>query len=164
METEQYRHQDMDRYPNQRSGMTLVEIMIVTMIILLLAGIAMPALMKARHSAQNAQFISDLRVAFSVFQQQSFQPGGLPANAAAGVIPDGMSEYLRRINWDEDTPITGQWDWEPAANGFGDGIRVENVTVSDDRMRDIDKRLDDNNLASGSFQKVSSGIFIYLLE
>jgi len=60
-----------------RKGFTLVEIMIVVAIIILLAAIAIPNLLRARHNANEAAAIASLRTLSSAME--SFRAAQTPA-------------------------------------------------------------------------------------
>jgi prepilin-type N-terminal cleavage/methylation domain-containing protein len=148
-----------------KEGMTLVEIMIVVAIIALLAALAIPSLIKARTNVQDVKFMNSLRIAIAAFQQYSFQTGSYPSDAAAGVVPTGMTEYLARVHWTDITPIGGHWDWEVNTPTFDYAIKVENPSTTDARMRKIDEKLDDGNLFTGVFQKLSDNTgYIHSVE
>lgn len=68
-----------------RKGFTLVEIMIVVAIISLLAAIAIPNLLRARHNANEAAAIGALRTISSACEsfRAAQSPPGYPANLGA---------------------------------------------------------------------------------
>lgn len=57
----------------ERTGFTLVEIMIVVAIVALLAAIAVPGFMRARKRAQATQVINDLRMIASAVDQYAVE-------------------------------------------------------------------------------------------
>ena len=69
----------------QRHGFTLVEIMIVVAIISLLAAIAIPNLLRARHNANEAAAIAALRTISTACEsyRSAQTPTAYPANLAA---------------------------------------------------------------------------------
>ena len=69
----------------QRHGFTLVEIMIVVAIISLLAAIAIPNLLRARHNANEAAAIAALRTISTACEsfRSAQTPTNYPANLAA---------------------------------------------------------------------------------
>jgi type II secretory pathway pseudopilin PulG len=139
--------------------------MIVVGIISLLAAIAIPAFVRARHSAQESRMISALRVCAHAFAQRNLESGQYPPDAPPGQIPAGMTEHLAKVSWTLSTPVGGQWDWAPNVPNLGDGIMVLNSTVSDDRMERIDARIDDGVLTLGSFRKIpNTSDFFYSVE
>jgi prepilin-type N-terminal cleavage/methylation domain-containing protein len=146
-----------------KSGFTLVEILIVVAVIGLLAALATPNFLKAWRRAQNARFVADLRVAVSAFDMRCTEKGCFPPDTTPGQMPQGMTEYLAKMRWTEDTPIGGQWDWDNGQFGSKAGVSVYQPTVADKQMEEIDLLIDDGDLATGVFRKRSDG-FIYILE
>lgn len=145
------------------AGYTLVEVMIVVAIIGLLATIVIPSLMRARNDALRTAFINDLRVAYDAFAVASLSDRVYPPDRTPGVVPPGMEERLRKMKWTDQTPIGGQWDWDKDQFGFKAGVSVYRPGRTDSEMADIDRRIDDGNLATGIFRKRADG-FIMILE
>jgi prepilin-type N-terminal cleavage/methylation domain-containing protein len=150
-----------------KSAFTLVEIMIVVAIIGLLAMIAIPSFMKARHTSQMNAYINDVRIAHDAFVQYNMDHNGrYPPNASPGVLPPTMTEYLTKFPWSAKPTIGGVWDWDysaPRANGYLAGISVRNVTWSDTEMAEIDAAIDDGNINTGNFRKFNTD-FTYIIE
>ena len=146
-----------------RSGLTLLEIMIVVAIIGLLAALSLPAVSRARRTAQQTAFINDLRIATAAFQMRAMSTGGYPEDRTPSEMPEGMEDYLSKMNWAGDTPIGGQWDWDFAQFGVVAGISVYKPGRTAAQMREIDRRIDDGNLNSGSFRQRTDG-YISIIE
>ena len=79
-------------YRPPRQAFTLVEIMIVTAIIALLAAIALPGLLRARKRAQGVSIINDLRQIDSATDQYALE-FNVPGNTT--VIPDAWRLYVQ---------------------------------------------------------------------
>jgi prepilin-type N-terminal cleavage/methylation domain-containing protein len=62
-----------EKFSNERSGFTLVEIMIVVAIIALLAAIAVPGFLRARKRSQASRIINDLRLIDSAVDQYAIE-------------------------------------------------------------------------------------------
>jgi prepilin-type N-terminal cleavage/methylation domain-containing protein len=146
-----------------RAAFTLVEIMIVVVIIGLLATIAIPAIQRAQQAARKTRFINDLRVFVQSFEQYALENGTWPPNVGAGVVPANMTTALHVSVWRSLNSLGGQWNWDRNFNGLAAAISTVSVTVPDSQMADIDSKIDDGDLATGLFQKVS-GRFSYILE
>ncbi|MDP3070392.1 MAG: type II secretion system protein [Opitutaceae bacterium] len=150
--------------PRRRAaGFTLVEIMIVTVIIGLLALLGMPALQKSRLASQNNRFISDLRVFAQAFESYSVLNGGWPPNSASGTVPAGMQGEIRHANWAIANSVGGRWNWDNNNVGITAGISTTGVIATDAQMIAIDRRIDDGDLTTGLFQKIGTR-FTYILE
>jgi len=145
------------------SGFTLVEVMVVTAIVGLLAGIAVPGFQKARENAQNGAFIADLRTAVSAFELYAIECGKYPADTTPGLIPAGMSDYLKKMNWKAETPIGGKWDWDYGVFGVTAGVSVKGPTATRQQLLTLDEHLDDGNLATGIFRARAGG-YISVIE
>ena len=149
---------------SNRAGFTLVEIMIVVVIIGLLAALAIPAFQRVRENAQSTRFISDLRTFAQAFETYAMKNGGWPPNAGTGVVPTGMSGELKDAAWTTaKNSGGGRWNWDRNNYGGAAVISAANVTASDAQMTAIDAKIDDGDLTTGRFQKVS-GRFCYILE
>ena len=72
---------------------------------------------------------------------------------------------VARLNWAETTSLGGYWDWDYNQLQFGcrAGISVYTPQWTDEQMREIDARIDDGNLSTGSFRKRSGG-YIWAVE
>lgn len=137
--------------------------MVVVAIIGVLVALAIPAFQKARESVQINRFIADLRVASDSFTMYDLDNGGYPPDVTPGVMPDGMDEYLRKMDWNEQTTIGGQWDWDLEQFGFHAGVSVYQPAWPAERMVSVDERLDDGDLTSGLFRERPNG-YIYIIE
>lgn len=148
-----------------RDGFTLVEIMIVVAIVGLLAVIAVPSFVKARHDARRSNFVNDLRLLCDGINLVAMNDRNYPADTTPGIPPSGLSNYVQRVDWSRPTPIGGQWDWDGLQFQFGGraGISVYRPDWSDSEMTEIDRCIDDGDLDAGAFRRRSQG-FIYLIE
>ena len=153
-------------------GMTMIEIMLVVAIVGLLSIIAIPSFQTARRRAQNTAFLNDLRTLVdSVLNQYAMAKGDYPADAAPGVLPTGVAEFMpRHYDWTAKTPIGGNWDWDRAAQRgqkvYGicyAGLSVQTPDRTSEQMADIDKQIDDGDLSTGAFRSRDNG-YIYTVE
>jgi prepilin-type N-terminal cleavage/methylation domain-containing protein len=145
------------------SSFTLVEIMTVVVIIGVLAAVAIPAVARVKHNAQNKRFVSDLRTFAQAFETYATKNGKWPPDGTPAVVPTGMSGEFRNAAWTANTSIGGQWDWDYKQFGFTAGISVYQPTVDVAQMLEIDRLIDDGNLNTGNFRSRTSG-YIYILQ
>src|SRR5690349_24441513 len=77
---------------NNKSGFTLVEIMIVVAIIALLAAIAVPNFLRARKRSQSTRILEDLRIIDSAIDQYAIE-----SNKGTGdsVVWADIQKYLK---------------------------------------------------------------------
>jgi prepilin-type N-terminal cleavage/methylation domain-containing protein len=146
-----------------RSAFTMTEMMIVVAVIGLLAAMAIPSLQRARGQSLNVRFEADLRGAKDAFTQYSFDNRRYPPDGMPAEVPNGMADYLRRVDWTNNTTVGGQWDWDNGQFGFKAGVSVYRPTVPIAQMREVDTAIDDGNLSTGSFRSRSQG-YIGIIE
>ena len=96
--------------------------------------------------------------------------GDYPPDAPEATEPSGFSGHaLRNFSWDDKTPIGGRWDWERAAtrsdkvHGCYAGVSIIDPGRTSTQMLEIDKKIDDGDLATGKLRQHSTG-YIYIIE
>ena len=144
--------------------MTLLEVMIVVAILADVMIVAIPGLVRAKQTGQNAKFEENLRIAAAAFQMYYVENGSWPATAAPGVVPTNMSLYLKGMDFTEPTSLGGlfQWEYDPATRR---AAIITTITPNDAlRMEKVDMQIDNGVLTTGSFQSVSGNIYAYYLE
>jgi prepilin-type N-terminal cleavage/methylation domain-containing protein len=147
------------------AAFTLVEIMIVVSIIALLVVIAMPSFFRARQHSQNAKFVNALRIAVDAFQMYATENNAYPPDVNRAVVPSGMALYFGpTLDWTKPTPIGGNWDWDDNVFGFTAGVSVVSPFADVAQMTEIDARIDDGDLSTGSFQNTASGRYTSIIE
>ncbi|MCX6953780.1 MAG: prepilin-type N-terminal cleavage/methylation domain-containing protein [Verrucomicrobia bacterium] len=148
------------QFPSSGAGraraFTLVEIMVVVVIIGVLAALALPAFQRVKQSAVSKRYINDARQVRDAAERYALENGNFPPNGIGalhpslrGYVPDSLMDSTT-------TPLGGVWDWDYQQDGFTASISVYLFTVSDAQLRDIDRTIDDGNLNTGLFRKISS--------
>ena len=155
--------QQVIRRKRHNKAFTLTELMIVVAIIGLLAIIAIPNFIKVRKTALHTAFANDIRIACDAFVLRCAETGKYPPDRTPGQMPAGMEPYLAKMKWTKDTPIGGRWDWDNGQFGFKAGVSVYMPDATAEEMREIDKKIDDGDLGSGSFRSRSGG-YISIIE
>lgn len=122
----------------------------------------MPAIKRAVLEARAVAVLNALRVFAGAFQTYAHAHGDWPPGPIApGELPAGMQSLLGATTWSEPTPIGGRYTWSPTTLHQGERYHaaivlasVPGSPVSDDRLQleQIDRRVDDGNLATGSFR------------
>jgi type IV pilus assembly protein PilA len=150
-------------FSSRRNGFTLVEIMVVVAILGLLLAITIPAVLRARETAMNSRYASDMRVVTTAFIQYSFDNRTYPADSTPGVIPNGMSEYLKRVPWTKTDALGGQWDWDYQQFGVKAGVSSYHPNASIAQLQRYDAMVDDGDLSTGNFHERDQG-YITVIE
>ena len=151
-------------YPARTRGFTLVEIMVVVVIIGLLAALAIPAFQRTQRASQNARAVNDFRIFVQSFEVFNTQTGSWPADSGGGVVPPGMSGNFKEDTWAATTTIGGRWNWDQSRSWATAAVSVSGFTVTDAQLLEIDTKLDDGNLTTGFFRKISATRVSYILE
>ncbi len=157
------------------AGFTLVELAVVVLIIGLLAALGVPAYRRVTRSAKNTAVMNDFRVFANAFQHYVSDNGGnWPAEQATGTaFPAGMQNYLRTSNWGVRTPFGGTYNWDYNQTHQGRVVKAAiaiyagtntPVTVTTAELLEFDKKFDDGNLATGTFQQGYQNCPLYIIE
>jgi prepilin-type N-terminal cleavage/methylation domain-containing protein len=102
------------RLPRSTAGVSLVELMVVVTIISLLFLTAVPTYQQIQRKARASAIVNDFRVYAGVFQAYAHENGTWPPEAAAGVVPTGITAQDLKIDaWMSVTPMGGKFDWTP---------------------------------------------------
>jgi prepilin-type N-terminal cleavage/methylation domain-containing protein len=146
---------------SKRRAFTLVEIMIVTVIVGVLAALALPSFNRVRVRAITQRYLNDVRVVRDAAERHAMETGAFPPNGIGG-LHTALQGYVPAKMFTEVTPLGGAWDWDYQQNGFTAAVSVYQFTASDAQLLDIDRAIDDGVLTTGLFQK-ASGKAIYVI-
>lgn len=160
--------------PRSTAGLALIELMVVVTIISFLIMLAIPAYQRVQQKARAGALVNDFRVFAAVFQAHANEKGTWPPEAAAGVVPTGITgEELKADVWTRPTVIGGHFDWEndQIHNGvhYRAAIAITDTAdaplmVDRELFQEIDNVLDDGNLATGSFILGDNNCPLFVLE
>jgi type II secretory pathway pseudopilin PulG len=165
--------------PRSAAGLSMVELMVVVTILSFLMMLALPSYQRIQRKTRASAVINDFRVFTAVFQAYAHETGNWPPEAAAGVVPTGItSQDLQTDVWTHATPIGGKFDWEfmqvhPGGTSPGGTWRAA-ITITGtadapllldlDLFQQMDAALDDGNLATGNFRLGFGGGPILIIE
>ena len=146
-------------------GFTLLEVLIVVVLLGVLASIVIASFQNSEKETGNTVFAHDVRVAADGFQMFNLRNGGVfPADRGPGVIPAGMSDYLGRMKWSEQTPIGGMWDWDNGVFGITAAMSVHMPDRTPLEMLEVDKIIDDGDLITGNFRIRAAGYMLVIKD
>jgi prepilin-type N-terminal cleavage/methylation domain-containing protein len=121
----------------RRGGFTIVELLTVMIVIGILAGIALLKYIDLRHRARTAAVVADLQAVRLAAYGAYYETNTWPAQAAPGVVPAGLVQYLP-ANFSFGKPeYTLEWvNLAPPGGGPSATMQVYvNVTSADPRLQ-----------------------------
>lgn len=139
-----------------RRGFTLVEVMVVVAVISLLAALALPTFRRVQRSAVSKRYLNDARQIRDGAERYAMEKGDFPPNGIGALHPNLRGYVPDSLFNSPTTPLGGVWDWDYQQDGFRASISAYLHSVSDEQLRDIDRTIDDGDLNTGMFRKISS--------
>ncbi len=138
--------------------------MIVVVIIGLLATLAVASFARIREKSENSTLVNDLRTFSAAFETYALETGGWPPDTATSVVPVGMEDRIKAGDWAKVGPGNFRWDWDKGILGTKAAISLIGCTFSDARLAVIDAMIDDGNVSTGKFRRLSDGRPAFVLE
>lgn len=138
-------------------GFTLVELLVVVMILGILVAVVIPSFKGAFDSSQQSAFVADIKIYSDAVHLFAVQTGDWPEDSSTGDIPDGFLDYIALADWDDGTPLGGQWDVEHDSYGITSAVGVVfdgGPGRDDEYMQEIDATYDDGLLESRYFREI----------
>ena len=158
----------VDVVPPGRRGFTLVEILIVVVILGVLAGLVVPQLAEASEEAKRSAFVTDLRWFTDAAVLYVNETGSFPEDFSTGTVSGDFADYVDADVWTRITPIGGRWDVERESMSVTSAIGVHfngsGTSRDDDYMTPIDRLIDDGDLTTGSFRRLTSGRYYSVIR
>ncbi len=149
--------------PRLSTGFSLLEIMVVVTVLGIICSLAIPAYKKLIRHTTNSLMSNELRVASGALEYYSVDKGTWPPDGNGG-WPSELSGYLPPPDcWNQPTPIGGTWSWALNTDNALASLRINNYTIPEDQVADIDKLIDDGDPASGNLFK-SGRSLVYVLQ
>lgn len=155
----------MRRHQTPR-GFTLVEILIVVVILGILSAIVVPAFASAVGESRAGAFVTSVRNMAKAAEMYQARTGLYLPDSTSGVLPPELADYLDTTEFENGTPLGGDWDTEFNDNGFTSaiGVHFDGDDPGDAFMTEVDALFDDGDLATGEFQQgTGAGRYYYVL-
>ncbi len=147
-----------------RSGFSVIEIVLVVVIIGLLAALAIPSFQKIRHQANVNKFLNDLRVLSGQFESYHFANGTWPSDTVVGELPPEMDGYIGSGSFAQTNAVGGQWKWHNNNDDAGVGIRYAGTDREHILYQSISERIDNGDIMTGRFYLVDSTTIVWVLS
>jgi general secretion pathway protein G len=149
------------------AGFTLVEILIVVVILGVLAAVVIPQFASATQDTRKTAFAQDLRIFKDALLRYELDNDQMPPDGGSGAVPAGLEPYVNVGKWQSGTPIGGVWDNETDdIVSAGMGVHFDGTGDTRDAtfMADIDRMVDDGDVAAGSFRQFGERYYSVLHE
>jgi len=124
---------------------------------------AIPSFSKARNESRISRYLNDVRQATDYVELYAMENGSFPPDRVPRQAPDGLEDYVRGLDWSEDTPLGGMWDWDCNSVGITAGVTVIGATASLQDLQSVDTKIDDGNLKTGRFRQTGAGGYTYVV-
>ena len=149
--------------------------MVVVLIISVLSSITVPSVQRIQRRAKTTTIVNDFRTFAAAFDTYAQENGAWPAEAAAGVMPTGMSTLLSTSAWQRRTPMGGQYDWDNNQMHFGvryqagvaiSGTASAPLVLDVPQLTDLEKVIDGPtfNWVGGSFHIGTGLVPLYIIQ
>lgn len=138
--------------------------MVAVIIVGLLAAIAIPSYKRIAYNAKAANVTNNFRTFKSSFLTFELENGFWPDDYAPGELPVELADYINAHQFEANTEIGGNWDWDYGTKGITAGISITGSGSDDELLTEIDGALDDGNLAEGNMRKLGEGGLTYILD
>lgn len=150
-------------FPRKSQGFTLLELLVVVILMGILAAVVIPMFVDHKDAVEQATaFTSMKNIASAMSNYQAANNGEYPPDRNPGQCPVGFAPYLQ-MDWANDRPLDGQWDWEKGVFGITAGISIYMPDRTTTYMREMDKRFDNGNLNNGQFIGLSQR-YTYIIQ
>lgn len=149
-------------------------IAVAVLVVGLLSLVVVPQVKRSIVSAKSQAVVKDLRSFQEAMERCVEALGDWPdSSAVPGEAPKGAEKYLANTRWRQASPIGGHYLWQNQVRQAGQRVHAAIVIASTadaplkaDRkqLEDIDRRLDDGNLATGNFRLGFADEPVFIVE
>ena len=138
-------------------GMSLTEVLIAVSVLSILAALVIPRLTGLQENAEAVAAGKSMKAVAKAAQHYFLTHGEWPRDKNRRVVPPELKPYLPSDDF-LDAPLGGVFDYEDwrggrnTAGGDRIGIAVSIVEGDPDLYDDVDRAVDDGDLATGSIR------------
>jgi prepilin-type N-terminal cleavage/methylation domain-containing protein len=132
-------------------GFSLVELMVVTTVIGILALLAVPGVLAAAQRAEATAAANDIRVFTNAIEFYSTAEGGYPPQMTYREMPESIEGYLPGT-WKD-----GTYNWFYVNTSDYIYLYVYNLGFTPEQAVRIDSIIDDGNIGSGRIRMAFNG-------
>jgi hypothetical protein len=164
------------------SGFAIYEVLLVFLILMLGVTLLLTLLSRARQQQNCEAFIEDLGRFSTVFSEYEQTNHRWPASSHPGTnLPPEIVAKLEGSNWTKGSPFGGSYTWVAhELTNASDGLKPKwdrmgavtltafspsfPLTMDQSDLINIDRKIDDGNLATGRFRTGFNGWPVYLVK
>jgi type II secretory pathway pseudopilin PulG len=148
-------------HPRRAEGFSFLALSLAIALLGALLAVGLPYGRTALVHRRAQKVAADLRSFATIFQSYANDNGDWPAgDAVPGLAPRGVDAKLAATAWSKVSPIGGRYTWDPSGLHQGSRIRAailiasaegNRVTSDREQLLEIDRAIDDGDLATGNF-------------
>lgn len=151
--------------PLKSKGFTLIELMMVTAIVGVLASVALPVYADYSTRARLVETAMRLGNWSREFRRWEQANDRFPNDSHIG-LPAEAARTLNIIEseWMAPTALGGNWNWEGPDGYSYAGIAIVGATATVQDIAQLDYILDDGDLETGDFLQTPNGRYTYIIR
>lgn len=154
----------------KRAGFSVLEILIVVLLVGILVALSVPLFSTMVKQARFSALANDLRTYAEAFQSHATEEGDYPSSFT---LPSGRMAKDLSTAWSEPSPVGGAYEWvytrQPQASLRSAYIQISGqpnapLSITQTDIIELDKRIDDGNIATGYLQLAGQRLRYYLKQ
>lgn len=153
----------MPKTTHSKRGFTLIELLIALVVVGLMAAMAIPTFLKVTKNSRVTAFARDVKTVANASETYILESGLWPPDTSSGVFPNELAGYFSKRFFETETPVGGSWDYEEFDSGITSGVGVVDPTLDEVDLAKADAIIDDGNLATGQFRKITNGRYYWVI-